>query len=286
MEAPSTSKSLLNKTCYYGAILLAVLAMASKSVEAHGRLLQPPSRSTMWRFGFRTPPNYNDHELFCGGLSRLQLNRGRCGICGDPWDIPPPRPNEAGGLYGNGIIVQRYKASQVITAEVELTANHRGFFEFKICPTNNRRINPSQKCFDQNVLRLADRKSTRYFVTKRSPNQVHRVRLQLPKGMRCNFCIIQWNYVAGNNWGTCPNGEVGMGCGPQETFRACSDVSIGAGRFWKRTAEEGGNTTMGIESESMNSDDTDMDISAVAVPTCDTIAIALTVALHFILKFL
>ena len=21
----------------------------------------------MWRYGFNTPPNYNDHELYCGG---------------------------------------------------------------------------------------------------------------------------------------------------------------------------------------------------------------------------
>ena len=36
---------------------------------AHGRLVDPPARGTMWRLGFSTPPNYNDHELFCGGYA-------------------------------------------------------------------------------------------------------------------------------------------------------------------------------------------------------------------------
>lgn len=36
--------------------------------EAHGRLLEPPARNTLWRFGFRAPANYNDNELFCGGI--------------------------------------------------------------------------------------------------------------------------------------------------------------------------------------------------------------------------
>ena len=40
-----------------------------------------------FRYGFNTPPNYNDHELYCGGYSRQwRTNEGKCGICGDPWD--------------------------------------------------------------------------------------------------------------------------------------------------------------------------------------------------------
>lgn len=39
--------------------------------------------------------------------------------------------------------------------------------------------------------------------------------------------MLQWRYVAGNNWGVCENGTGAVGCGPQEEFRACSDISIG-----------------------------------------------------------
>ncbi|RXG73020.1 hypothetical protein Avbf_02355, partial [Armadillidium vulgare] len=46
--------------------------------------------------------------------------------------------------------------------------------------------------------------------------------------MTCSNCVIQWTYVGANNWGTCDNGTEGMGCGPQETFKNCADVSISA----------------------------------------------------------
>jgi len=35
--------------------------------DGHGRLLEPPGRSSMWRRGFNTPINYDDNQLFCGG---------------------------------------------------------------------------------------------------------------------------------------------------------------------------------------------------------------------------
>ena len=42
------------------------------------------------------------------------VNSGKCGVCGDPWSQPPPRDNEAGGLYGKGIITRTYTPGQVI----------------------------------------------------------------------------------------------------------------------------------------------------------------------------
>ena len=43
-------------------------------------------------------------------------------------------------------------------------------------------------------------------------------------------CMItfQWTYTVGNSWGMCADGVGRVGCGPQETFRACSDFSITA----------------------------------------------------------
>lgn len=42
-----------------------------------------------------------------------------------------PRANEAGGLYGKGIIVRKYEKDSVMKVRVELTANHMGYFEFR-----------------------------------------------------------------------------------------------------------------------------------------------------------
>lgn len=40
-------------------------------VNGHGRLMDPPARNSMWRFGYPNPVNYNDNELFCGGYAGL-----------------------------------------------------------------------------------------------------------------------------------------------------------------------------------------------------------------------
>ena len=48
-------------------------------------------------------------------------------------------------------------------------------------------------------------------------------------GLECGNCLLQWIYVAGNNWGKCDDGTERVGCGPQEQFRACADISIGKG---------------------------------------------------------
>lgn len=43
----------------------------------------------------------------------------------------------------------------------------------------------------------------------------------------CANCVLQWRYIAGNNWGMCPDGTGAVGCGAQEEFRACADITIG-----------------------------------------------------------
>ncbi|CAL1265993.1 unnamed protein product [Larinioides sclopetarius] len=195
-------------------------------VQGHGRLLEPPSRSSMWRFGYDTPSNYNDNELFCGGIYvQTVINRGKCGVCGDAYHLKQPRPNEAGGKYGLGIIVRNYTVGQVINARIDLTANHLGYFEFKICPNNNTKKIVEQSCLDKYLLQLADGSGTRFYV-KPWYLGLTDIKLQLPKELTCSQCVLQWQYRGENNWGLCSNGMQKLGCGPQETFRSCTDVAI------------------------------------------------------------
>lgn len=71
-----------------GFFLQIVLCVIFPQVYGHGRLIEPPSRASAWRYGFNTPHNYNDHELYCGGFTRQWVkNEGKCGICGDAWDM-------------------------------------------------------------------------------------------------------------------------------------------------------------------------------------------------------
>lgn len=41
--------------------------------------------------------------------------------------------------------------------------------------------------------------------------------------------MLQWKYIAGNNWGICADGNGAVGCGDQEEFRACADIAVGKG---------------------------------------------------------
>jgi len=204
--------------------MLLLLMVVVVGVEGHGRLIEPPSRSSMWRYGFDTPPNYNDHELYCGGFSRQwATNGGKCGICGDPWDAPQPRLNEAGGKFGNGIITRRYRVNQAIKVKIELTANHMGHFEFRICPNNAKKRVATQACLDKHLISMR-RDGPNYYPGP--GNKVFEMIYQLPKGLTCTQCVFQWRYFAANNWGECGNGTGAVGCGPQEEFRACSDIAI------------------------------------------------------------
>lgn len=196
-------------------------------IRGHGRLIDPPSRASAWRYGFNTPHNYNDHELYCGGFTRQWItNGGKCGICGDAWDAKTPRPHEFGGTYGEGVIVRKYGVGAIMNIRVELTANHNGFFEFSICPDYKT---ASQDCLDKNILKLlkpqegVDHQNSRYF--PKEGNKVYEIKYRLPK-KKCDHCLLQWRYIAGNNWGNCPNGTGAVGCGPQEEFRACADITI------------------------------------------------------------
>ena len=73
---------------------------------------------------------------------------GKCGICGDAWDDLPRQHEAPNGRYANGIIAQDYHPGETIDAVIDVTANHYGYFYFKLCPNNNIRQDPTQECFD------------------------------------------------------------------------------------------------------------------------------------------
>ncbi|XP_022311412.2 uncharacterized protein LOC111116715 [Crassostrea virginica] len=191
-------------------------------VRGHGRLLDPPSRSSLWRFGLSSAVNYNDNQLSCGGFANQHLyHQGKCGVCGDPYQ--GPRDNEAGGRYAKGIISRRYVEGQLIDIVVEVTALHFGYFEFRICPNNNVSRPATLECLDQNLLVLSSG-STRYTEVTSTGRYV--LEAQLPPGLTCSQCVFQWKWHTGNNFGFAPDGHNCRGCGPQEEFYGCADVTI------------------------------------------------------------
>lgn len=104
-----------------------------------------------------------------------------------------------------------------------------------LCPNNNRYQEATQECFDRYPLLVTSTRSVRFDIPPESNKQeVFTYRVQLPPGVTCTQCVIQWTYYTGNMWGLCSNGTEAVGCGKAETFRNCADVGIytsaGAGR--------------------------------------------------------
>eukprot|EP00095_Tigriopus_kingsejongensis_P001217 maker-scaffold959_size76551-snap-gene-0.20 protein:Tk01217 transcript:maker-scaffold959_size76551-snap-gene-0.20-mRNA-1 annotation:"PREDICTED: uncharacterized protein LOC101891129" len=201
-----------------------------KLISGHGYLIDPPARNAMWRQGFNTEVNYNDNELYCERLN----NGGKCGVCGDNYADPQPRPHENGGKYGQGVLARRYVMGQAIDVEIELVTNHWGWFELKLCPLNDVNQITTQKCLDQYPLDLVtDPKSSKFPIPAGTAiSDTLRYQVILPPRITCSQCVIQWTYNTGNTWGDCGNGTAAVGCGEQENFVNCADVqiySIGAG---------------------------------------------------------
>lgn len=117
---------------------------------------------------------------------------------------------------------------QRVTVEIELTTNHQGNMILKLCPINDKNKVTTDECFDKYPLYLAhDNSSYTYTIPEDTPKvAVIKYDIVLPPGVICQQCVVQWSYYTGNTWGKCDNGTEGMGCGPQETFRNCADITI------------------------------------------------------------
>lgn len=162
-------------------------------VQGHGRLVKPPSRSSVWRLGrfkhLHPPINYDDNQLFCGGVYQRSNPGYQCGICGDSLLEKEPRPNEIGGKYYRGIITEEYYSGDVINVEVEITAPHKGYMEWRLCTDP---LWESQDCFNQQLLERNDGRGSRVYVGDEARN--FSVWLDLPEDISCEHCVIQWYF--------------------------------------------------------------------------------------------
>ncbi|KAL4227828.1 hypothetical protein ACF0H5_013265 [Mactra antiquata] len=194
-------------------------------INGHGRMIEPAARNAMWRYDYKNPRNYNDMGLNCGGFTnQFERQGGRCGVCGDPWQ--GPRDHEAGGKYARGVVARQYRVSSLINVTVELTSNHMGYFEFRLCPVNDPRKPATQACLDRHLLNIAGH-GQRYFITRQGANVFEELAVMLPRGLLCSQCVLQWKWVAGQSMGPDGYGGECLGCGNQENFINCADIAIG-----------------------------------------------------------
>ncbi|RZB84929.1 uncharacterized protein BDFB_010861 [Asbolus verrucosus] len=196
-----------------------------EQISGHGMMLEPPNRSSLWRFDSSAPVNYDDNQNFCGGLS-VQWNTfgGKCGVCGDKYDTPHPQDNENTGKYGQGKVVRQYSAGSVADVQIVLTTNHLGYFNFSLCVLQDATAPESgEDCFQPVTLGNG---AIQYDVVSTAKNLTIDTQVKLPDGLKCDRCVLRWHYNTGNNWGECDDGTWDVGCGPQETFRSCADIAI------------------------------------------------------------
>ncbi|CAF0837106.1 unnamed protein product [Adineta steineri] len=212
--------------------ILIVFFYCITSAYGHGYLLEPVARSSAWLVdpSFKqccTWPQHN--EMFCGGIGhQWNINDGKCSICGEAYD-KPVKLFEKGGTMYKGTIVQKYTQGQQIEVKVVLSANHKGYFEFRLCNLDASPLaDATQECLDHNLLKIADTDSTKFSDVGKYGSTTINIRVQLPPNVACQHCVFQWKYTAGNNWGTDPiTGQSGGGLGREnETFMGCSDIAI------------------------------------------------------------
>ncbi|XP_041360499.1 uncharacterized protein LOC121376787 [Gigantopelta aegis] len=201
--------------------VLVCLVMHVQHLNGHGRLLEPPGRGSLWRFGYPVAKNYDDNALNCGGFQVQWLkNNGRCGFCGDPYD--GVHKHETGGVFASNLIPRTYSVGQIIDITIEVTANHGGYFEFHLCPKSVL----SQDCFDKYPL-LVVGEGYRYHIKSRKSPMTVNIQAQLPPKITCDHCVFQWKWNCGQSYGRDKvKGVYCKGCGMQEQFYNCADVTI------------------------------------------------------------
>jgi len=186
-------------------LFLAVALVAQ--VAGHARIADPPQRGSLWRhpeYAWSNPGKpIDDTANQCGGKDVTDQNNGACGLCGDSIHDPMPRTHEIGGLYDRGIIVRNYAQGQTINVVIDITAGHRpGWLEFRLCPYSVVGAE-TQECFDRYLLASLTGQ-TRFDIN-------FQYQLNLPAGVTCERCVLQWHWHAEGN---------------RQYYRNCADISI------------------------------------------------------------
>lgn len=171
---------------HYACLLLVACCVAG--VHSHGRLLDPPARTSCWRqFPGKCVAEYTDTQMNCGGFDvQHNKNGGRCTACGEDWS--GPREFSRGGPKYTGFIVRRYAQGQTIDVSVEVTANHLGWFEFSVCSLDGKSGDADEACLSRNLLR--DRSGNSRFDIGSYVGHVT-YQMVLPKGLSCKHCVLQ-----------------------------------------------------------------------------------------------
>jgi hypothetical protein len=172
-------------------------------VKAHGFLCDPPSRNAAWMCGFPNdhPKNYDQMALNAGGISVVYPNYPNpvpqlYGVCGDPYNSE--QLHGSCGVHSRGVRRTIHKG-EVFNTIVNVTAYHKGFFEFQLCPS----FPETEECFKTIHTHSIDEVIQPSYI------------IPLTFDTTCEQCVLRWKWTTNNSPGMAP-----------ELFINCADVQI------------------------------------------------------------
>jgi len=175
-------------------IIILILIQTISEINCHGRLLVPPARSSAWREDpVRFPVNYDDSAMFCGGFNKLwHENNGKCSICGEDYGLAVKQYEKGGPMY-RGLVVRQYTQGQRIETVVDVTANHYGYFEFRLCSLDKngggKNGEATQECLNKQMLKDLNG-NTQIFIQRGFFGKINTT-LVLPAKLTCKHCVFQ-----------------------------------------------------------------------------------------------
>lgn len=219
------------------AMLLLLLAATVSSAQAHAFLSQPCARNKIFN------SNYEPQSLSAGGPGVVGAGavwpNGQHGICGDPSSMP--RDHEVGGKFFSPTAFGGvYEQGSVVTAEVRVTAFHKGGFKLRVCRIaagEDERTRLTDSCLDEVQLMPVGSSSPWFWFPANGGSGTYTVQYQLPDTLLCwngAKCVFQWWWVTGNSCQppaeqppSSPQLPVcGAGASYPEEFWNCADVII------------------------------------------------------------
>ena len=81
-----------------------------------------------------------------------------------------------------------------IILKPDVTANHYGWIEFRLCARDSRDTPLTHECLDKHLLKNV-KGETRFNIG--SAKGILKFNIQLPAGVKCKECVIQWKYNTG-----------------------------------------------------------------------------------------
>jgi hypothetical protein len=208
-------------------IITVLVAMFMGCVEPHGRMMSPPSRTTMYVIDSSKyssqQPYWNSYGVECDNQDSAVSTCGRCGGA--------PGSQEAkdliqGGTYGKNIIVANYSSGSTIEIVSDKGAWHYGYEYFELCP----QATESDGCFQKLTVVSANTPvvdKQRVCVANANGDQPDKntAKVQLPSGVKCDRCTLRWTYRTAypgpSGWTNCWVAPGGV-----QVFRNCADIRI------------------------------------------------------------